>query len=92
MTKENKVVKFVCPECGNDKLGQLCNVLTTYPVIEIPKCGDLVYSVKDVDRGDSVVLSHQCMNCGYELTDEYGNPIIDISAVPGWCLDYCSQE
>ena len=74
-------MQFKCPECGSKNLGQLQNVMTTYRVTEIPEDGNLEYDHHSPEIGDGTVLSHQCMDCGYELRDKHDNPVDDIMNV-----------
>jgi predicted RNA-binding Zn-ribbon protein involved in translation (DUF1610 family) len=80
----NKGLTFTCPECGGHELGSLENVLTNYRIISIPANGDLEYDTKSPLTGDSTLLGYECRNCGFELTDENGNPITDCLQVPKW--------
>lgn len=74
-------IKFTCPDCGGNMLGQLQNVMTTYEITRIGKDGMLEYNHYSPKTGEGQVLSHQCMDCGYELRDESGNPVDDIQDV-----------
>lgn len=56
----------------------------TYPITRIPSNGDLDYDTDNPTAGDGQVLAYQCMNCGYELTDEQGNTITDCIEVAKW--------
>jgi len=84
--KKNKMkgLVFTCPECGNHELGSVEQVIMTYPILIIPKNGDLDYGYDNPDAGDGEVLAYQCINCGYELTDNKGNTITDCVDVPKW--------
>lgn len=72
-----KKAKFICPDCGSENLGQLQNVMTTYRITNIPEDGNLDYDHCNPQTGDGEVLSHQCMDCGYELRDKDGNVVDD---------------
>lgn len=76
-----KTIKFTCPNCGGNELGQLQNVLTTYKVTKICNDGNLEYNHFDPEIGDGITLSHQCMDCGYELRDKSGNVVEDCAEV-----------
>lgn len=81
METDVKTIEFTCPDCGGNELGQLQNVLTTYKVTKIRENGDLDYNHFDPETGDGIVLSHQCMDCGYELRDKSGNVVEDCTEV-----------
>ena len=86
-----KVLKFTCPKCGSNKLGQVNTVIVTYPVTRIPDDGDLDYDLDNTENGDGEVLCHQCMDCGYELKNN-GIEVVDVIDVPEWILKNCPQE
>jgi len=85
-------IKFVCPKCGKNELGSIEQVIRTYPITKISENGDLEYDTDRVIAGDGEVLAYQCINCGFELKNEMGNPIGDCVKVPEWCKKNCPQE
>ena len=87
-----KALKFVCPECRGNRLGSVENVITTYPILNINSDGDLDYDYENAETGDSIILSYQCMDCGYELKDEQGRSILDCLKVPQWVKKHCKQR
>ena len=87
-----KELKFTCPKCGKNELGSVEQVIMTYPITKIPENGDLDYDTDNPTAGDGDVLAYICMNCGFELKDERGNPIDDCAKVPEWCKKNCNQE
>ena len=85
-------IKFVCPKCGKNELGSIEQVTRTYPITKISENGNLEYDTDRVIAGDGEVLAYQCINCGFELKNEQGNPIDDCVKVPEWCKKNCHQE
>ena len=79
-----KDLQFTCPKCNHHELGSVEQVIMTYPITRIPGDGDLDYDYDNPESGDGEVLAYQCMNCGYELEDEKGNPIVDCVQVVEW--------
>jgi len=88
MTKENKVVKFVCPKCKHNNLECCMDGPHTCQVTEINIYGDHEYGEYE---STATVSRWQCAYCGYVLKNG-DDPIWDNSDVAQWCLDYCSQE
>jgi predicted RNA-binding Zn-ribbon protein involved in translation (DUF1610 family) len=88
----SKELAFTCPECGKHQLGSVEQEIATYPVVIIPENGDLEYGDRDSLAGDSQVLAYQCMDCGYELLDNQGNPITDCLMVPQWVKKHSKKK
>jgi len=89
-------LKFKCPECSSDKLGQVNTVIVTYPITrilnaKIPSDDDLDYDLNNTVSGGGEVLAYQCMNCGYELKND-DIEVVDVIDVPEWILKNCPQE
>ena len=89
---KKKGLLFTCPECGGHQLGSVEQVIMTYPITRIPKNGNLEYDSNNPTAGDSQVLAYQCMDCGYELTDEHGNTITDCLKVPQWVKNHSKKK
>ena len=85
-------IKFTCPKCNHHELGSIEQIIMTYPITRISDDGDLEYDTDRVIAGDGEVLAYQCINCGFELKNEQGNPIDDCLQVPNWCKKNCPQE
>jgi len=87
--EEIETLKFICPQCGSNELGSIENVLTTYPIIEIPEDGNLNYG--DSITHDSEILAYECMECGFQL-QKNGITITDCMKVGKWVKRNCSQN
>ena len=92
MTEKIKTLKFICPKCGENRLTSIEEVLTSYPITNIPEDGDLDYDYKNNETYDSTVLCYECIECGYILKNEGGSTIIDCIEVPEWVKKNCEQE
>ena len=79
-----KELKFKCPKCNHHELGSVEQVIMTYPITKISENGDLEYDTDNPTAGDGQPIAYQCMNCGFELKNEQGNPIDDCTKVPEW--------
>ncbi len=83
---ENTIV-FKCPKCGHNVLEWIgsgthyCNIERIYDdgIIEY----GFIESEGDTDRW-------QCNACGYVLTNEYGEDIINEEELIEWLKDNCS--
>ena len=82
-----KTLEFKCPQCGREILGQVHNVITTYPVSSISVCGNVEIVYDEPDIGDTGVIGHECRACSFELRDKYGNPIVDTVDVAIWIVE-----
>jgi len=85
-------IKFTCPKCGKNELGSIEQVIRTYPITNISENGNLEYDTDRVIAGDGEGLAYQCINCGFELKNEQGNPIDDCTKVPEWCVKNCHKK
>ena len=74
------------------KLGSVENVLTTFPILNIPLDGDFEYDYENRSTSDSLVLAYQCLHCGFELEDENGNTIHDCLDVIEWIKKHTSEK
>ena len=83
--KEIKVLKFICPQCGNNELGSIENVLTIYPITKILEDGDVDYGDSEID--DSSIIAYECTDCG-----KNGNTILDLLEMIKWVKEHCSQN
>lgn len=83
---------FTCPKCNHQELGSVEQCILTYPITKIPDDGDLDYDTDNPTAGDSQVLAYQCLNCGYELKDEQGNPIDECAAVVEWVKNNTPEQ
>ena len=92
MAKEN--LKFVCPKCGGNKLGQIQEVPMMYPITEIDPDGDFEYDTNNaIDAGGDVeTISHECMDCGFIITKESGFPMVDLQDAANWIKNNCKQD
>jgi len=93
MSKKIKKLKFVCPECGSNRLGQVQAVPTIYPVSVIDPDGDFDYNLQDAKDvgGDVETLSHECMDCSFIIANGHG-PIIDTKKVADWIKKNCIEK
>lgn len=86
-------IKFICPDCGGNRLECCLDGPHAAEITAIDEEGDLDYgdyeSSADVGR-------FQCLTCGFVLeAKEEGfaeYTITEHEEVVKWCLDNCSQE
>ena len=90
MSKQN--LKFKCPKCGGNKLGQVQLVPTIFPILEIDRCGDFEYDIENSKDagGDVETLTHECIDCGFVISNDYG-PITNLESVAKWVCENCPQ-
>ena len=88
MNDEIQEVKFVCPDCGGNRLECVMDGIHSCVVASIDSDGDHEYgeyeSSADVDRW-------QCVDCGFVIPDGTAN-LIDNVEVAEWCLENCPQD
>jgi rubredoxin len=87
-----KTLTITCPDCGKQDFGSLEQVFMTYPIKAIRENGDLVYDRDNPIAGNGQVLGIQCLNCGYEIQDKDGNPLIDSLQVLSWVRHLSSRN
>jgi len=90
---KKKGLLFTCPDCEEHHLGLVEKVIVTYPITHISANGNLDYDYHQPRiAGDGEVVAYQCMDCGYELTDEKGNTITDWALVAKWVKKHCKKK
>ncbi len=89
-----KSLKFVCPECEATCLCQIQHVPWTYPIKEIDPDGDFEYDLDNAKDagGDVETISHECIDCGFIISNDYGFPITDHKKVADWVKENCPQD
>ena len=85
-------VKFVCPDCGGNRLECILYGTHVAEITNIDEEGDFDYGEYE-SSGD--IERFQCLTCGYVLTGRFGYsdwPLSEQDEVVKWCLEHCSQE
>ncbi len=82
-------LKFICPDCGKEKLECCEDGPYASEVTSIDDEGDFEYGSIDAS---GMVDRYQCLSCGYVLSREDGSSIDDNQEVVEWILGNCKQN
>ena len=77
---ENQL-EFICPDCGGNRLECVHDGVHSCEITALDEDGDFDYGTIE-SCGD--VLRFQCLDCGYIVTDGYGNDIVDNIELVNW--------
>ena len=83
MAKKVKELKFVCPECGCEKLECVeVRVIAVSTITSISVDGDFEYGKPDLSDGS--VSHYECFGCGCTLKDKEDYDITSNDEVIKW--------
>jgi len=87
--EEIKTLKFKCPKCNSHRLECCEEGPYVSEILAIDKEGDFDYGEISAS---GVVVRFQCLECGFTLKDDYGEPLTDNDEVVEWIEQKCPQE
>ncbi len=82
-------LKFICPDCGSNKLECCEDGPYASEVLSIDDEGDFEYGPIDAS---GMVERYQCLKCGFVLSSEDGSSIDDNQEVVEWVKENCEQD
>jgi len=82
-------LKFKCPKCSSNRLECCEDGPYVSEVLVIDKDGDFEWGEINAS-GD--VVRFQCLQCGFTLKDNFGEPLINHEEVVKWIEEHCPQE
>ena len=91
MAKKIKRLKFVCPNCGSNRL-DCCenNAFIRSEIIDFPEDGNFRYDPPIITESES--HSFQCCDCNFILVDKHDNNIVDVDKAAKWIKKNCPQK
>lgn len=86
--KPQKRVVFTCPSCGQHRIECVMEGVNTCEVLDTPADGNFEYNHVE---SESDVIRWQCVNCGYVISDEDGEPLLDNAEIVNWIEENCPK-
>ena len=83
-------LKFKCPDCHNEKLEEVCSNAAISVPVTITDDGNYGTFGK-VEVLESHPDRFQCDYCGYTISDDTLDPIVDTEEVATWLRANCNQ-
>ena len=89
--EETEILKFKCPnpKCNGHRLECCEEGPYASEVLTIDREGDFEWGEINAS---GMVVRFQCLECGFTLKDNYGEPLTDNDEVVGWIEQKCSQK
>lgn len=88
----NKPVEYIfkCPKCGKNVLEEVMTNVTQSSSITtlIDEKGNLYLDYDAVSNDGGEIDRYQCADCGYVLTDKYGNTVKDTDSLMKWLKEH----
>ena len=85
----SKKLKFICPNCGGNKINRIIWESHTTEIKEINEDGICKYD-KTVSEAEE--SNFQCADCSFEILDKYNYPIEREEQLAQWIKEHCSQK